>query len=103
GRQMRPVHEEKLHQQRPGVAGGFLPARHRRHYSSFHQSLTSSSIERNLESMTTTLKLIPLDDAVAFPGMPVTVPAEVGVDSRVLLIPRRDAGYAKVGVVAEVA
>ncbi len=53
--------------------------------------------------MTTTLKLIPLDDAVAFPGMPVTVPAEVGVDSRVLLVPRRDAGYAKVGVVAEVA
>ena len=53
--------------------------------------------------MTTTLKLIPLDDAIAFPGMPVTVPAEVGVDSRVLLVPRRDAGYAKVGVVAEVA
>jgi len=53
--------------------------------------------------MTTTLKLIPLDDVVAFPGMPVTVPAEVGVDSRVLLVPRRDAGYAKVGVVAEVA
>ena len=86
-RQMRAVHEEELHQQRPGVAGGFLPARHRRQYSSFHQSLTSSSIERNLESMTTTLKLIPLDDAVAFPGMPVTVPAEVGVDSRVLLVP----------------
>jgi ATP-dependent Lon protease len=52
--------------------------------------------------MTTTLKLIPLEDAVAFPGMPVTVPAEVGADSRVLLVPRRDAGYAKVGVVAEV-
>jgi ATP-dependent Lon protease len=50
----------------------------------------------------TTLKLISLDDAVAFPGMPVTIPAEVGNDSRVLLIPRRGAGYAKVGVVAEV-
>src|SRR5262252_531426 len=50
----------------------------------------------------TTLKLIPLDDAVAFPGMPVTIPAEVGGDSRVVLIPRRGAGYAKVGVVAEV-
>jgi ATP-dependent Lon protease len=51
----------------------------------------------------TTLKLIPLDDAVAFPGMPVTIPAEVGDDSRVLLIPRRGSGYAKVGVVADVA
>ena len=52
--------------------------------------------------MTTTLKLIPLDDVVVFPGMPVTLPAEVGGDSRVLLVPRRDAGYATVGVVAEV-
>jgi len=50
----------------------------------------------------TTLKLIPLDDAVAFPGMPVTIPVEVGGDSRVVLISRRGAGYAKVGVVAEV-
>src|SRR5260221_407024 len=48
------------------------------------------------------LKLIPLDDAVVFPGMPVTLPADLGGETRVLLIPRRDGGYAKVGVVAEV-
>ena len=48
------------------------------------------------------LKLVCLDDAVVFPGMPVTLPADVGRETRVLLIPRRDGGYAKVGVVAEV-
>ena len=37
-----------------------------------------------------------------FPGMPVTLPADVGGETRVLLIPRRGSGYAKVGVVAEV-
>jgi ATP-dependent Lon protease len=51
----------------------------------------------------TALKLVPLDDTVVFPGMPVTLSsADVGGDSRVLLIPRRGNGYAKVGVVAEV-
>src|SRR4051794_10386033 len=48
------------------------------------------------------LRLIPLDDTVAFPGMPVTVAADVGADERVLVVPRRDQTYAKVGVVAEV-
>jgi ATP-dependent Lon protease len=51
----------------------------------------------------TPLKLISLDDVVVFPGMPVTLPMDGGDgDSRVLLIPRRGSGYAKVGVVAEV-
>src|SRR5262249_39150010 len=49
------------------------------------------------------LRLVPLDDAVVFPGMPVTLPADVQGDEQVLLIPRRGSGYAKVGVVAEVA
>jgi len=48
------------------------------------------------------LRLVPLDDVVVFPGMPVTLPADVAGDTRVLLIPRRGSGYAKVGVVAEV-
>jgi ATP-dependent Lon protease len=48
------------------------------------------------------LKLVPLDDVVIFPGMAVTLPADVGSDARVLLVPRRGSGYAKVGVVAEV-
>jgi ATP-dependent Lon protease len=46
--------------------------------------------------------MVPLDDAVVFPGMPVTIPAISGSDRRVLLIPRRGVGYARVGVVAEV-
>jgi ATP-dependent Lon protease len=48
------------------------------------------------------LRLVPLDDVVVFPGMPVTLPADVA-DDRVLLVPRRGSGFAKVGVVAEVA
>ena len=48
------------------------------------------------------LRLVPLDDVVVFPGMPVTLPADVAGDARVLLIPRHGSGYAKVGVVSEV-
>jgi ATP-dependent Lon protease len=46
--------------------------------------------------------MIPLDDTVIFPGMPVTLPVDVGGDDRVLLVARRQNTYAKVGVVAEV-
>ena len=49
------------------------------------------------------LRIIPLDDAVVFPGMAVTLTADVGSDARVLLVPRQDNAYAKVGVEAEVA
>src|SRR5881296_3883706 len=48
------------------------------------------------------LRIIPLDDMVVFPGMPVTLPVDVGSDDRVLLVPRHDNTYAKVGIVAEV-
>jgi ATP-dependent Lon protease len=43
-----------------------------------------------------------MDDAVVFPGMPVTVTTDVGDDERVLLVPRHNNVYAAVGVVAEV-
>ena len=50
------------------------------------------------------LRLIPLDDTVIFPGMTVTLPVdEAGTDPRVLLVPRQGNGFARVGVVAEVA
>jgi ATP-dependent Lon protease len=50
------------------------------------------------------LRIIPLDDTVVFPGMTVTLPVdEVGTDPRVLLVPRQGNGFARVGVVAEVA
>jgi ATP-dependent Lon protease len=48
------------------------------------------------------LRIIPLDDVVAFPGMPLTLPVDVGADPQVLLVPRQGNTYAKVGVVADV-
>ena len=48
------------------------------------------------------LLLIPLEDTVVFPGMDVTLPVDVGEESRVLLVPRHGSDYANVGVVAEV-
>jgi ATP-dependent Lon protease len=48
------------------------------------------------------LRIIPLDDSVVFPGMPVTLPVDVGSDDRVLLVPRQNNTYSKVGIVAEV-
>src|SRR5213592_1021105 len=49
-----------------------------------------------------TLLLVPLDDTVVFPNMNVTISADVGDEERVLLVPRHDGEYAKVGTVAEV-
>jgi ATP-dependent Lon protease len=50
----------------------------------------------------TKLRIVPLDDAVVFPGMTVTLPLkDVGSDTRVLLVPQHDHGFARVGVVAE--
>jgi len=49
------------------------------------------------------LRIVPLDEMVVFPGMPVTLPVDVGADDRVLLVPRQDNTYASVGTVAEVA
>jgi ATP-dependent Lon protease len=50
----------------------------------------------------TTLRLIPLDDTVVFPTMQVTLPVDVGDDTRVLLVPRHGTDYAKVGTIADV-
>ena len=35
------------------------------------------------------LRIIPLDETVVFPGMPVTLPVDVGSDEQVLLVPRQ--------------
>jgi len=48
------------------------------------------------------LLLVPLDDIVVFPDMNVTIAADVGSEERVLLVPRHEGDYAKVGTVAEV-
>jgi ATP-dependent Lon protease len=50
----------------------------------------------------TTLLLVPLEDAVVFPSMTITLTAEIGDDERVLLVPKHETEYAKVGTVAEV-
>ncbi len=52
--------------------------------------------------MAKTLLLIPLDDTVVFPNMSVTLPIDVGSDDEVLLVPRHENEFAKVGVVASV-
>ena len=51
----------------------------------------------------TTLKLVPTDNIVVFPGMEITLPVSVGDESTVLLVPRDEGEFASVGVVAEVA
>jgi ATP-dependent Lon protease len=53
--------------------------------------------------MNSRLLLVPLDDAVVFPGMSLTLTVEVGDEERVLLVPRREGAFANVGTVAEVA
>src|SRR5919197_1381297 len=48
------------------------------------------------------LLLVPLEDIVVFPNMNVTLPVDVDGEERVLLVPRHDGEYARVGTVAEV-
>lgn len=51
----------------------------------------------------TTLLLVPLEDVVVFPGMNVNLAVDVGEEDRVLLVPRHENEFAKVGTVADVA
>jgi ATP-dependent Lon protease len=48
------------------------------------------------------LLLVPLEDIVVFPNMNVTLAVDVGDESRVLLVPKHEGEYARVGTVAEV-
>jgi ATP-dependent Lon protease len=48
------------------------------------------------------LLLVPLEDLVVFPNMNVTLAVDVGDESRVLLLPKHEGEYARVGTVAEV-
>src|SRR5207253_2001127 len=48
------------------------------------------------------LLLVPLEDTVVFPGMTVTLAVDTADESRVLLVPRHEQEYAKVGTVAQV-
>jgi ATP-dependent Lon protease len=55
------------------------------------------------ELIVSDLMLVPLEDTVVFPGMTVTLTVDAGDEDRVLLVPRHEQEYAKVGTVAEVA
>jgi ATP-dependent Lon protease len=48
------------------------------------------------------LRLIPLEDTVVFPGMTLTLPLDAGEERQVFLVPRHGGAYANVGVVAQV-
>jgi ATP-dependent Lon protease len=48
------------------------------------------------------LLLVPLDDLVVFPNMNVTLTVEVGDEDTVLLVPKHEGEYARVGTVARV-
>ncbi|MGH2861062.1 MAG: endopeptidase La [Solirubrobacteraceae bacterium] len=50
----------------------------------------------------TRLLLVPLDDAVVFPGMSVTLAVDTADEERVLLVPRHENEFAAVGTVANV-
>jgi ATP-dependent Lon protease len=50
----------------------------------------------------TRLLLVPLEDLVVFPNMNVTLTVDVGTQDRVLLVPKNDEGFAKVGTIADV-
>jgi ATP-dependent Lon protease len=49
-----------------------------------------------------TLLLVPLEDVVVFPNMHVTLTVDAGDDERVLLVPRHENEFARVGTVATV-
>jgi ATP-dependent Lon protease len=48
------------------------------------------------------LLLVPLEDAVVFPNMTLTLTVDVGSEERVLLVPRHENDFANVGTVADV-
>ncbi len=48
------------------------------------------------------LLLIPLDDTVIFPTMDINLPVDTSGEDRVLLVPRHEGEYAKVGTIANV-
>src|SRR3954468_21454327 len=48
-----------------------------------------------------TFLLIPLDEAIVFPGVTATLPIDTGDEERVFLLPRQDGEFGRIGVVAE--
>src|SRR5207344_3076771 len=63
---------------------------------------TTSPMPEERDHAVSKLLLVPLDDIVVFPNMNVTLTVDVGDEERVLLVPKHEGEYAKVGTVAEV-
>src|SRR3954468_16064128 len=49
-----------------------------------------------------TFLLIPLDEAIVFPGVTATLPVDTADEDRVFLLPRQNGEFGRIGVVAEV-
>src|SRR5262245_32133345 len=99
-RQICPLGEKEFHQKLPGVAcyrfGWFHKGKQ------FRPSIVDKVNYMHMVRPMTRLTLISLDDAVVFPGMPITLALDAGNDKQIFLMPRHGNNYAKVGVVAEV-
>src|SRR5438046_5980092 len=68
----------------------------------FRSSIVDNINYMHMLRLMTRLMLISLDDAVVFPGMPITLALDAGSEKHIFLMPRQGNQYAKVGVVAEV-
>src|SRR5436305_5329998 len=55
-----------------------------------------------MERRMSNLLLVPLDDTVVFPNMTLTLAIDVGDEERVLLVPRHENEYGRVGTVATI-
>ena len=67
-----------------------------------HKTKEQDEKKKEVKRVLSSLLCVPLDDLVAFPNMNITISVEVGDEERVLLVPRHEGEYAKVGTVAEV-
>ncbi len=59
-------------------------------------------ITQDSDPSVSTLLLVPLEDVVVFPSMNVNLAVDVGEEDRVLLVPRHENEFAKVGTVSDV-
>src|SRR5262249_33734717 len=98
--EVRDVRQRRRQQSERECDGGLSV--HGMTRSSFFVATIGAELAEEGEPVVEKYLLIPLDDTVVFPGMTATLPVDVGSESRVLVVPRHESVYAKVGTVAEV-
>ena len=79
-----------------------LPTAYCLPHTVYFKNGSSPPVRASYTVIMTRLRIVALDDTVVFPGMPITLPVDVGEDDKVLLVPRHGNTYGSVGVVAEV-